>query len=175
MKIKLTITSLLFALAMPVLAQTNAPVASSPIFEFLSTGTNWYAGTYGIYDTTSKQWGGGIGAGYKLSEFVVPIVRLDYIGSQIWVPSGSLQLQVPVTLFGKFTVVPFVFPGIATSLNNYNSGNNGDAVGIFGSGVMLRIPSTKWYVPSDVIADYERWTGGPFKDNQFRLGLSWKI
>ena len=114
MKIKLTITSLLLALATPVLAQTNAPVASSPIFEFLSTGTNWYAGTYGIY-------------------------------------------------------------GIATSLNNYNSGNNVDAVGIFGSGVMLRIPSTKWYVPSDVIADYERWTGGPFKDNQFRLGLSWKI
>lgn len=166
------------ALSLHCIAQTtntSPGVIDSPVFQFLTQGSNWIVAPYAIYDTTTKNFGGGIGAGYKLNDFVVPTMRLDYINNGLWVPSGSLQLQAPVTIMGKVTVIPFVFTGIATSLRNEDNRYNGSAVGIFGLGGAVRINSTKWYVPSDVLVDYERWTGGPFEDKQVRFGLVFKL
>lgn len=161
-------------------AETNTtPIVSSPVWEFVTAGaSNWYFGTYVIYDTTSKDFGGGIGAGYKLSEFVVPIMRVDYLNrggksfkENIFIPSGNIQLQVPVKLFGKVTVTPFAFTGVATSINN--GSDSGDVIGIFGTGAYLGLGEHAWYVPVNVIADYERWTGSGFNDDQIRCGLVW--
>lgn len=152
---------------------TPGAILSSPIFAFLTQGSNWMIGTYTTFDTTSHSFGGGIGAGYKISEFVVPVMRLDYINGGAWLPSGSLQLQVPVKILGKLEVVPFTFSGVATSLNH---GNDGDVVGIFGIGASVHLPaSDKWYVPYSVLCDYERWTGGGFNNNQIRFGLAWRL
>lgn len=151
----------------------NTAFLSSPIVDFLSR-SNLIVATYGIIDSTSKTGGGGIGLGYKLSDFVVPTLRFDYIGGRIWQPSGSLQLQVPVTIAGKFTVIPFIFEGIATPLTGKGN-KNFDPVNIAGIGAALQLPHSHWYNPAGVIGDFERWTGAGWNNNQIRAGVYWKF
>lgn len=154
---------------------TNAPVISGPAADawaFITTqgATNWMVAPFGIYSTTSKEWGGGLALGYKLSDFVVPVMRLDYLASEIWMPSMNLQLQVPVTILGKVTVIPFTFAGVATTVSGGGS-QNGSAVGMLGVGGAVRIAS-HW----DLVGDYELWNGGPFhSDNQIRFGVLFKF
>lgn len=155
---------------------TNAPsIIDSPIWQFVTTeSTNWFFATGATYDVTTKTGGAWLGAAYKLSDFVVPVIRLDAINGGVFIPSGNLQLQIPVKLFGKLEVIPLAFTGIATSINNY--GNSGNAIGVFGTGAAIRLPQNdKWYIPDDLVGDYERWTGGGFNDNQIRLGAAWKF
>lgn len=168
----------------PAATDTNAPASllSSPVVEFFENGSNWMFAAYGIYDTTTKDFGEGFGVGYEPSPYVVTSIRLDALNSGphagVWVPSGSLQLQVPVTFMGKLKVVPFTYAGLATSLNNLASSENGSPIGIFGAGAAVHFsttPSGKWYVPEGLIGDWEKWTGGGFNDSQIRAGLFFKF
>lgn len=147
-------------------------IGGTDVADFFSHANIKYA-TYLIYDSTTKKVGAGVGFGYNVNDFLVSVIRLDEINGGVFVPSGSLQLQAPITIKG-FIVIPLAFSGIATSLNNKKNGDNGNVVGIFGSGVAIRLPaSTKWYIPKDIIVDYEKWTGGGFNDNQYRGGFVW--
>ncbi|HSM84600.1 MAG TPA: hypothetical protein VLT16_00555 [Candidatus Limnocylindrales bacterium] len=146
-----------------------SPVLSGPatqVIDFLTTGSNWMVAPYGIVTTDSK-FGGGIAFGYKLSDFVVPTMRLDYLEGQLWMPSASLQLQAPLTIMGKITAIPFTFAGIATPISGAGN-NNGSAVGIFGAGAAIRLSSKV-----DVVGDYEKWSG--FKGGQIRFGILYKF
>lgn len=157
------------------IAQTNSvtdtnSVITGPagkIITFLGEGSNYIIAPYGIYDTGSKSFGGGIGIGYKLNDFVVPTIRLDYINKDIWMPSGNVQLQAPMTLFNKVTTIPFVFAGAATTVSGRGS-QNGEAVGIFGVGMAVRI-GKHW----DVVGDWEQWS--TFKGDQYRFGFAYKF
>lgn len=156
-------------------ATNSTPIISGPVVDAISFAategaTNWMFGIYGINSFTSHQWGGGIGAGYKLSSFVMPVMRLDYIGGEVWMPSGNLQLQVPLMLFGKVEAIPLTFAGVATTVAGGGS-ENGAAVGILGIGMAVKVAS--WV---DLIADYELWNGGPFhQDNQIRFAAAFKF
>jgi hypothetical protein len=148
---------------------TNAPLFGGPgaqLFNFLSTGSNWMIAPYGIVSTEHKV-GGGVAFGYKLSPFIVPLMRLDYFNGTLWMPSMSLQLQVPFTIMGKFTVVPFTSAGLATPLAGAGTAN-GSAVGIFALGAAVRISSR-----FDIVGDYEKWSG--FKGAQIRAGILYKF
>jgi hypothetical protein len=159
-------------------AQTNPPVIASPVldaFNFLSTpSSNWMFATYGIF-TKGEGEGVGIGALYKVSENFGAVLRLDRIGNDTFMPSGNFQVQVPVTLMGKVTVVPFAFTGIATPLNA-SPGHDG-VVGVFGIGTAIRVPdvvkSKSRFLPDDVIYDYEKWTS--YEGGQHRIGFLWKF
>lgn len=150
----------------------GAPVISSPIWQFVTAdSTNWYCGAGVTYDDTDKSGGGWAGVGYQLSTYVVPIIRVDVLKRGVFVPSGNLQFQVPVKLFGRIETTPFAFTGIATSINN--PGDSGNAIGVFGTGLIIKFNSSSPYIPDGIIGDYERWTGGGFNNNQIRLGPFW--
>lgn len=161
------------ALALPIHAQTltNLPTfldgPGGKVWDFLTASSNIMIAPYGIISTDGKKFGGGIGAGFRVSEFVVPTLRLDYYDGRVWMPSASLQLQLPVTLAGKLTAIPFAFGGLATPLSGKGN-DNGSAVGIVGVGLAVRI-GTHW----DIIGDLERWTG--FAKDQVRLGVVYKF
>lgn len=175
MKIKLTLASLL--LAGTLFAQStnvSPPILSSPIVDFLSR-SNLIGAVYGIYDQTSHKGGGGVALAYKMNEFVVPTLRIDYINSTIWNPSISLQLQVPITILGKWRAIPFAFDGLATVVSGKGK-RNLEAENIAGVGLAIGFKSdTSFYVPKGIVFDYERWTGSGFNDNQFRGGVYWKF
>jgi hypothetical protein len=159
-------------------AQTNVPVIASPVidaFNFLSTpSSNWMLATYGVF-TKSEGGGVGVGALYKVSENFGAVMRLDRIGNDTYLPSGNFQVQVPVTLMGKFTLVPFAFTGMATPINA-QPGHDG-VIGIFGIGAAIRIPESikgkSQFIPDDVVYDYERWTS--YEGMQHRIGFLWKF
>lgn len=153
---------------------TNVPFISSPIYDFLQK-SNLIVATYGIVDTTSKHVGGGVALAYKLSEFIVPTIRMDAIDGKIWQPQMNLQIQAPVTLFGKLTFIPFVFDGIATPVMGKGA-QNFQPINIAGVGAAVQFPkSDKWYVPSGAVGDFERWTGAGWNNNQIRAGVYWKF
>jgi hypothetical protein len=182
MKIKTRyIVSIIAAVCLHLSAfsQTNpAPIIQSPVldaFNFLSTpSSNWMFATYGIF-TKSEGGGVGIGAAYKVSENFGAVLRLDRIGNDTYMPSGNFQIQAPVTLMGKVTVVPFAFTGIATPLNA-SAGHDG-VVGVFGIGSAFRLPdvikSKSRFLPDDVVYDYEKWTS--YEGGQHRIGFLWKF
>jgi hypothetical protein len=180
----LSLTALLAILSLPALAAdiTNSPpeaaaatnAAATDLFggpitnvwNFLAQGSNFMIAPYGIVSTDGKT-GGGLAIAYKLSDFVVPTMRLDYYDHEVWMPSASLQLQAPLTLAGKLTVIPFAFSGIATAVAGRGA-ENGTVVGIFGAGGAVRLSTTV-----DLVADYEHWTG--FKGDQIRFGVLFKF
>lgn len=176
------IIGLLAFLAGGVHAQDTNPIPAPAIsgpgwdaIQFLGSGSNWLVAPYMIYSTGSKSAGGGIGVGYKVSDFVVPTLRLDYLEGGLYMPSASLQLQAPLKLLGKVTLIPFAFAGLATPISGKGK-DNGSAVGIFGIGGAIRtdfIGSDKWWKPQDVIFDFEKWSG--FSGSQYRLGFVWKL
>lgn len=141
------------------------------VANFLSQGSNWMVAPYGIaYNSGGRtRFGGGIGVGYALNSYVVPTLRLDYLDSHFYMPSGSLQLQLPISPFKNpaLAIVPFAFSGVATPIGG-GGGNNGSVVGIFGAGAALRI-AKHW----DVIGDMEKWT--TFSGNQYRFGFVYKF
>jgi hypothetical protein len=131
-----------------------------------SSSTNWMAATYGIA-TSEGQYGGGVAAAFRLSDYVAPTLRLDYLDGRVWMPSADLQLQAPLTLFGKLTLVPFAFTGIATPIAGRGA-DNGTVVGMFGAGGAVRLSSHL-----DLVADVEKWTG--FKGQQYRFGILYRF
>lgn len=157
---------------------TNAPIIASPVldaFNFLSTpSSNWMFALYGI---STKNDGGGVGIGalYKVSENFGAVLRLDHFGGDTFMPSGNFQIQVPVTIMGKFTMIPFAFTGIATPLNE-DAAVDG-VVGVYGIGVAVRLPvelkSKSRFLPDAVLYDYEKWTS--YDGGQHRVGFLWKF
>lgn len=136
------------------------------IFEFLGNGSNFMFAAYGIASVDFDKFGGGVAVAYKVSDFVVPTVRLDYYDGNLWMPSGSLQLQVPLK-FGSVKVVPFGFTGIATPVAGHLVAS-GTAIGIFGMGAAVQLSSR-----FDLVADYEKWTAG--LGDQIRFGVLYKL
>lgn len=176
MKIKLTLVSLF--LAGTVLSQTtntSPPLLYSPIVDYLSRSNVLFA-SYGIYDTTSHKGGGGVALAYGLSEFVVPTIRFDYINGSIWNPSMSIQLQVPVTVLGRLHITPLAFDGIATVFSGKGK-HNFEPENIAGIGLAIGFgnKNSPFFVPKGIVADYERWTGAGFNDNQIRVGSYWRF
>lgn len=141
---------------------------SSPVFGALSSSNLVYT-TFGTYDETDGSLGGGAAIAYKINDFVMPVFRVDEIKGKRFVPSGSLQLQVPFSVFhGRATLTPFVYSGLTTL--------NGNAIVIFGTGGAVGFQSSdKWYVPRGLIVEYERWTGGGFDDKLWHIGPYWKF
>lgn len=161
-----------FALKLPAQSTNDPtnPFLSGPVtkaIEFLSTGSNWMAVAYGTTSDKFDKFGGGVALAYKASDFLAPTLRLDYYDGRIWMPSASLQLQAPLTLFGKVTLIPFAISGIATPISGKGS-DNGTAVGIFGAGLAARLTTH-----FDLIADAEKWTG--FNGYQIRFGALYKF
>jgi len=151
---------------------TSTNIISGPgwtAFQFLTTAgvSNWMLAPYAIYDTGTKQAGAGIGAGYKINDFLVPTLRLDYLNKRVWMPSASMQLQAPVKIMNTLEFVPFAFAGIATPVSGRGD-DNGEVTGIFGVGGAIRISQH-----FDVIGDYEKWSG--FKGSQLRFGFLYKF
>lgn len=163
-------TSLIGAQAQVTNTNTGNPFLSGPatqILDFLSTGSNWMAVAYGTSSDKFDKFGAGVALGYKATDFLVPTLRLDYYDGSVWMPSASVQLQAPIKLFGKVTVIPFAVSGIATPISGRGTGN-GSAVGIFGAGLAAQVSSH-----FDVIADAEKWTG--FSGYQIRFGALYKF
>lgn len=176
-KLLLTI-GLACALNASVNAQTNnvdtnnpvtLPPEASKIIDFVGSSSNLMVAAYGIAATDFKTFGGGIALAYKLSDMIVPTIRLDYYDRELWMPSASLQLQTPIKLFNKVTMIPFAFAGVAEALGGSSSGvSSGSVVGIFGVGGAIQL-SSKW----DFVMDYEKWTG--FDKDQIRSGFLYKF
>lgn len=158
-------------------AQTNTlssdtnglPQPIGQVFSFLAQGSNWIVAPYGTF-TTDRHYGGGLALGYHLSDFVIPFMRLDYLdypGREIWLPSGSVQLQAPINFSPSVSLIPFVVGGVATSVSGRGQ-DNGSVVGIFGGGADLKL--SKHF---GILADYEIWSGFPAE--QIRFGFHWKF
>lgn len=181
MKKFIALFTLVAALTLPAGAQvTNQPpitnILSGPIvdaIDFVGQGSNWFAVPFGMVSTDNKQWGGGLALGYKLSDFVVPLMRIQGIEDvdkhsfNIWMPSLTVQLQAPIVLFGKVTAIPLLYGGAGIPISGAGS-INGDPVGILGAGLALKL-SKKW----DLVGTYEHWTN--FKANQILFGPLYKF
>lgn len=156
--------------AFNVKAQTNPPIITGPgteIIKFLSSGTNWMISTYGIYDTGTKRGGGGIAVLKDVTDYIAVGIRVDYLNKNFWMPQADFQLQAPFQLFGKVTVIPFAFTGIATPLGGRGSENH-TPIGIVGIGAAIRI-----YKGLDAVTSYEKWN--TMDGNQIRLGVLYKF
>jgi hypothetical protein len=145
------------------------PEHVNTFLQFLSaSSTNWYVATYGIYVSDNKSFGGGVAAAYSLSPYVLSVLRVDYLNDSFWMPSGSMQLQLPIKLMGKLNVTPFAFAGIATLLGGNGDQETGSAVGIGGAGL-----ATRFNDHLGVVYDVEMWSG--FSGAQHRFGIYWKF
>ena len=156
---------------------TNNPILSGPgvdAFNFLSaSASNWIIAPYGIASWDGKSFGGGLGVGYRITDMVVPTMRIDAVKSHddftVWMPQANLQLQLPIRIMNTVTVVPFTFGGIATPVAGKHN-QNGDVVGVLGVGGAIRL-GTQW----DLLADVEVWNGAGFNaEKQIRFGVGWK-
>lgn len=152
---------------------TSPPTLEGPgmeFIEFLSQGSNWIIAPYGIYDSGSEQFGAGIGAFYQINNFVLAGMRLDGLGAEdgwdMWMPSGQIQLQAPLVLFGKVKLTPFGFTGIATPVTG-QQGDNGTGVGVFGAGLAVGISKN-----FHLVGDIEKWVGAHFTGEQYRFGVA---
>ena len=143
---------------------TNAPEPVQRVLAFLAQGSNWIVAPYGIYDMTTKSAGGGVALAYKVSDFVLPTLRLDYINGDVFMPSGTVQLQMPIKVTTNIWLTPFLFGGVATAVTG--SGADGTAIGIFGLGGDIRI--TEHF---GILGDWEKWSS----HEQLRFGFHWKF
>lgn len=159
----------------PPMTDTNAPASTNmfgehvgKVVDFLSmTGSNWSVIPFAIYSEDTKGGGVGLAAMYSMTDFAGAFLRLDYLEGDIFMPSGNFQLQIPVKLAGKVTVVPFVLGGIATPLSGRGD-DNGDPIGIFGMGMGLKVSRKV-----SVVYDSEVWS--KFDGWQHRLGVLWRF
>lgn len=157
----------------PPEVSTNAPPPSIPelpgiFLNFLSnTASNWYVVPYGIYSSDTETFGAGIGVGYAITPNVVTVLRMDYLNDEIWMPSGSVQLQAPIRLMDQFQVTPFAFAGIATPLSGRGDDNR-TAAGIAGAGF-----GAKFSKHVGLVYDIEYWSN--FTGPQHRFGVLFKF
>lgn len=153
---------------------TNAPALTNfwgpqvnTILEFFSnTSSNWAFAPYVILREEDDEIGAGLAAAYSISDYALAVLRLDYFDGAVYVPSGSVQLQLPITISGRFQLTPFAFTGIATLLNS--GGDDGEAIGIVGAGLGLRVSKH-----IGVVYDIEHWSNG--LGLQHRAGILFKF
>lgn len=150
---------------------TNAPpLFSGPAataFEFLTTGSNYIVVPYGAMQLKEDKFGGGLAIGYRLSDYVVPFLRLDEFDGNLTMPSGTIQLQLPVRIMNAVTLTPLVYSGVGTCLAG-NAANNGQISGVFGAGAAVRLGTH-----FDLIGAYEKRTGIA-SGNFVLFGVGWK-
>lgn len=149
------------------------PQPVTKVIEFLTTpSTNWFGAAYGIINTKNHDVGFGVAAFYKVNDYVGAFLRLDELGGTLYMPSGNFQLQLPLSVMGKFEVIPFLTTGVAMPLGRSEDG--GAVAGIFGSGFAFRLPAdTAWYIPKDILFDVEKWTN--VQGLQLRGGVAWRF
>jgi hypothetical protein len=175
-----TIALLLLLGTLSVEAQTNTPPVAtngvvstsflSDVLTFFKEGTNFIVVPYGIVTSGSNNkydGGGGIALGYFVSQYFVPGMRVEYLNKAFYQASFTSQLEIPIVLAGKFTVVPFAIGGAAVPFGG-SANDPGSVQGIAGAGLAVRI-SSKW----DLLADIEKWSATP--GQQYRFGVGYKF
>jgi hypothetical protein len=153
-------------------AQTNTVPPN--LWDYLTTGSNYFGGGFGTYSTGDHSTGGGLFVGYRATDFLAPVVRLDYWNHTIYTMSLNIELQPPRTIMGKIPVVPFALAGVETPLQGNAST---DACVGAGAAVKLDFLGSSW-LPThlDIVADYEQHFGLPdAQKHQIRLGLLLKF
>jgi hypothetical protein len=172
-------TMALSAMAQTVLDTNAAPASALPapaatLWDFVTTGTNYWAAPYSTISVGDHSMGGGIAVGYQVSPIINPVLRLDYFGGQFYMPSLTAQLQAPRTIMGKIPIIPFGIAGIGTPIAGAGPGNGG-LVTILGAGAAVKLDwlgSSSFWKHTDLVADYENWGGLPTRQQkQIRLGI----
>lgn len=156
---------------------TNPPpvvTLSGKVLGFLSQGSNFLIAPYGIYSTGTKSAGGGVAVAYKVNDFVLPTIRLDYLDKNFYQGDFTTQLQYPITLSqSNLTVIPFVLGGVATPFGGAGSANT-TVQGIAGLGMALRLDFLGGFGKQcDLVADWEKWSASP--GDQYRFGIAIKL
>ena len=151
---------------------TNGPSVGffTDTINWLAEGSNFIVVPYGIVSSGNNnkyEAGGGVALAYSISQYVVTGMRMEYLNKDFYQASFNGQLQVPITLFKKVTVVPFVLGGVATPFGAGSTGIN-PVQGIVGAGMAVRL-SSKW----DLISDVEKWSAVP--GQQYRFGIGFKF
>lgn len=156
----------IFAACIGARAQTNTNSTGTVIHaweDFLgSATTNIIVIPYGIASEDFKKFGGGVAVGYELSPNVVPFLRVENYNGDFFMPSGTVQMQVPFHL-GSFTAIPFAYTGVAVPLGKHSAD---PVVGLVGTGVAVRLGSKV-----DLLAAYEMRSS---VGNQICIGFGWK-
>lgn len=133
----------------------------------LLTATNWAVGAYGVFDQTSKKVGGGIGAIYNITPYAGAWLRGEYNGHDFSGCSGSLALQLPISIIGgKAYLVPLGYTGASVTLAGLGK-NNGSPQGIVGLG--MAICYGKHF---DLFGSYEKRTAD---NDKLLAGAAWKF
>ncbi len=159
---KKLLSLLLVTFALAAKAQTTNVIHTWETFLGGAT-SNLIVVPYGIASTDLKKFGGGLAVGYELSANVVPFLRIENYNGDFFMPSGTVQLQIPVHL-GSFTVIPLAYTGIAVPLGN--SHINDPVIGIVGTGAAVRLGAK-----FDLLVAYETRTAS---GNQICVGVGWK-
>lgn len=140
------------------------------VVDFFANGTNFIVVPYGIVTSGSNNkynGGGGVALAYAVSQYFESGMRIEYLDKAFYQGSFTGQLQVPVNLFGKVTVVPFLLGGVAVPFGG-GAADPGSVQGIAGAGLAVRL-SSKW----DLLGDIEKWSATP--GQQYRLGVGYKF
>lgn len=172
----ISLIAVIALLALPAAAAetTNAPVKQENLWDFLTTGSNYFAVPFTTYSVNDHSFGGGIALGYKITEIIAPILRVDYFNSEFWNVSLTANLQAPRSLLGKIPIVPFAIAGAATPISGAG-GDNGTFVSVVGGGVVLHLDwvgSAGFWKKAWLAADYEKWLGLPAnQEDQIRFGF----
>jgi hypothetical protein len=168
---------------------TNVPTITdglNTIVEAIKAGnTNWYFAAYGLYaPKLDQKYGGGIGAFYPLSKYIVTGLRMDYVDGGFWMPSGNATLQLPIKIFPWLTITPFGYAGIGIPISgatwgditipgNYHN-NNGEPTAILGYGAAVHLwgsKDNKYNI--ELVGDQESWSG--FPGQQIRVGALFRV
>ena len=157
--------------------------ATEIIFRNLASATNWGVVPYasiGADKSNKGKVGGGILTLYNFNQFVGAGVGLDYLG-QLTLVSGNVELQLPLQpflfistngFFANFTMTPFVYSGIGTSI----SGTSGSAVSTHeGEGVNFDVLNlgSGWKIGGGV-AFIERQNAGKYSGNYVNPFLAFR-
>ena len=157
----------------PAPIPVEAPPQATSWLSFLSSGSNFMVAPYGIFSTGPRSVGGGVAVAYKISDYIAPAMRIDYLNSSFYQGSLSAQVQYPIHFGSNITVVPFGLAGAATPFGGAGD-NNLTPQGIAGVGAALRLDFLGGVGKRlDLIADWEKWSAT--RGSQIRLGLLYKF
>lgn len=173
MKLNKTITALMLAVAIPVLAaDTNTPTASDwtdsikriiALNPDAETATNWtvaiapsYAPGLKDIDGNLKEFGATVALLYPLGPYVYAGARVDYIAGDFFMPSVGVELKADIRLFNKFDVTPFAVTGVSYSVSG-NADTEGEVGAIYGAGIKARLFKAGG-VNFGGFVEWERWT-----------------
>ena len=132
-------------------SQTNSFLQNlGNFFEPIIKATNWDIGGYGLYDTSTHNYGGGVGALFNIQRPTTnnPVgigswLRTEYDGKSFNFGSGSIQLSLSqqISIFNiPLTTEEFAYTGIGLTWAQLKS-NNGSPEGIVGAGLAIKISS----------------------------------